>query len=65
MRFTVTFDTDNADFDGDPIDFTEAVAETLERVADDIGLQEIAAHQPDGGSVYDRNGNTIGKWELK
>jgi hypothetical protein len=63
MAFTLSIDTDNAAFDGDP---SPEVARLLRVVADTLDYNDSGAGPllSDGGKLYDINGNAVGRWEL-
>ena len=65
MPFTITINTDNADFtNGDQYDPTPALAELLRNIADTIEGEAGTFHlAPTSiGSIRDRNGNHVGEW---
>jgi len=63
--FRLEISTDNAAFGEDEHDDyakADEVARILETLA--AALQDSIGHLPAGGSVFDINGNTVGRWEL-
>lgn len=56
MRFTLSFDMDNAAFDPRP---EPEIANVLRRLADTV---LHTGTSPEHGPIRDTNGNTIGVW---
>lgn len=56
MRFTLTFDADNAAFETDP---DSAAADVLRRTANVVACRGTFDGE---GNVRDANGNTVGRW---
>lgn len=72
MKFTLTFDCDNAWFQGDdgeqdPLVTAFAVGTLLSRVGADIDARGVynGLFPGDAAPLRDDNGNTVGKWELE
>jgi len=67
--FTLTIETDNADFhqDDDSYNPANALAQLLRNIADtldkDLPRELADPRLPTSiGSIYDRNGNHVGEW---
>lgn len=72
MKFTLTFDCDNAWFQGDdgeqdPLVMAFGVGTVLSRVGADIGVRGVYAGLSAGDTapLMDENGNRIGSWEME